>query len=164
MLMWLVTFSKLQFLSVNHYFYNIQISSWFLLLFSCIFNISQYENLSRVFLQPFASVQMFHQILNYKFSAFLLIYNLVIYIAIIKLYWFIKNLENRLEEKMFLKRNCEKKLVKIIKNEKLINWLWNFLEKYIFFCRLFQDWKITYQNTRQKNIARLSRKKYLMNK
>ncbi len=32
-----------------------------------------------------------------------------------------KDLENRLKEKIFLKKDCEKKLIKIIKNKKLIN-------------------------------------------
>ena len=164
MLTWFIAFSKLQFLSINHYFCNVQVSSQFLSFFSHIFSISQYENLSRILLRLFTSVQIFHQILNHEFFTFLLIYNLAIYIAIIKLYWLIKNLENRLEKEMFLKRNCEKKLVKMIKNEELVNWLWDFLGKYIFFCELFQDWEITYQNARQKNIARSSRERYLMNK
>ena len=95
----------------------------------------------------------------------MLIYNLAIYIAIIKLYWLIKDLENRLEEEnMFLKKDCEEELVKMTKNEELVNWLWDFLEKYISLCKLFQDWVITYQNVRQKNIAKSSREKYLMNK
>ena len=164
MLTWLVAFSKLQFLSVDHYFCSVQVSSWFLSFFSRVFSISQYENLSRVLLRLFTSVQMFCQILGHGFSAFLLVYNLAIYIAIIKLYWLIKDLENRLEEEMFLKRDCEEELVEMTKSEELVDWLWDFLGKYISLCRLFQDWEITYQNARQKNVARSSRERYLMSK
>ncbi len=152
-------------MSVNYYFYSVQVSSQFLSFFSCVFDISWYENLSRILLQLFASVQIFYQILSHRFFTFLLIYNLAIYIAVIKLYWLIKDLKNRLEEeKMFLKRDCEKELVKMIKNEELINWLWDFLEKYISLCKLFWDWVITYQNARQKNVTKSSRERYLMNK
>ena len=32
-----------------------------------------------------------------------------------------KDLENRLKEEIFLKRDCEKKLIEMTKNEKLVN-------------------------------------------